>query len=235
MVLHHAVNTRGTNTANAPCRVTPVIVAVRTAQHVTQPPARYTEAGLVRRLEELGIGRPSTYAAIVGVLQARRYVALLGGRFVAIERGRVVMARSARLASATPEGWLWQQTRAPALCPSALRTTLRGGCGCAREVLPRDSNPPRCASGPVSGKGSRTCVDASTATRNRAIRSIRSDQRDCRPRAANWMVPSGLAPVSPRFFGGSHRKADTLPPMRHTPRAFPVNVVFGWILALTDG
>ncbi len=43
-------------------------------RHVTAPPARYTEACLVRRLEELGIGRPSTWAAIVAVLQSRQYV-----------------------------------------------------------------------------------------------------------------------------------------------------------------
>ena len=61
-------------------------------RHVTAPPPRYTEGGLVRRLEELGIGRPSTYGAIVGVLQERGYVALAGGRFVPLERGRVVTA-----------------------------------------------------------------------------------------------------------------------------------------------
>ena len=68
------------------------IGAVRAQRHVTAPPARYTEAGLVRRLDELGIGRPSTYAAIVGVLQDRQYVALAGGRFVPLERGRVAAA-----------------------------------------------------------------------------------------------------------------------------------------------
>ena len=68
------------------------IGAVRVARHVTAPPARYTEAGLVRRLEELGIGRPSTWAAIVGVLQDRQYMALAGDRFVPLERGRVAAA-----------------------------------------------------------------------------------------------------------------------------------------------
>ena len=65
---------------------------VRAERHVTGPPPRYTEAGLVRRLEELGIGRPSTYAAIVSVLQERDYVVLLNRRFVPLERGRVVTA-----------------------------------------------------------------------------------------------------------------------------------------------
>ena len=58
----------------------------------TQPPARYTEAGLVRRLDELGIGRPSTWAAIFAVLQEREYVLLHQRRFVPTERGRVVTA-----------------------------------------------------------------------------------------------------------------------------------------------
>jgi DNA topoisomerase-1 len=47
---------------------------VESAGHSTQPPARYTEASLIRKLEELGIGRPSTYASIMGTIQARGYV-----------------------------------------------------------------------------------------------------------------------------------------------------------------
>ena len=65
---------------------------VRPERRFTRPPPRYTEAALVRALEELGIGRPSTYAAIVSVLQEREYVVLLGRRFVPMERGRVVTA-----------------------------------------------------------------------------------------------------------------------------------------------
>ena len=68
------------------------IGAVRTVRRATRAPARYTEAGLVRRLDELGIGRPSTWAAIVSVLEERRYVARRGGGFVALERGRVATA-----------------------------------------------------------------------------------------------------------------------------------------------
>ena len=65
---------------------------VRTVQRFTGPPARYTEAGLVKRLEELGIGRPSSYGAIVGVLLDREYAVLHHRRFVPTERGRVVTA-----------------------------------------------------------------------------------------------------------------------------------------------
>jgi DNA topoisomerase-1 len=61
-------------------------------QHFTQPPPRYTEASLVKRLEELGIGRPSTYASIISVLQDRKYVRLESKRFVPEDRGRLVTA-----------------------------------------------------------------------------------------------------------------------------------------------
>ncbi|MGH7037086.1 MAG: type I DNA topoisomerase [Stellaceae bacterium] len=66
--------------------------AVAPKQHFTQPPPRYTEASLVKRLEELGIGRPSTYATILQVLQDRDYVRLDKRRFVPEDRGRLVTA-----------------------------------------------------------------------------------------------------------------------------------------------
>src|SRR5690606_8215877 len=64
----------------------------RPEQHFTQPPPRYTEASLIKRLEELGIGRPSTYASILQVLQDRDYVRLENRRFVPEDRGRLVTA-----------------------------------------------------------------------------------------------------------------------------------------------
>src|SRR5271167_5024455 len=66
--------------------------AVAPKQHFTQPPPRYTEASLVKKLEELGIGRPSTYASILQVLQDRTYVRLEKRRFVPEDRGRLVTA-----------------------------------------------------------------------------------------------------------------------------------------------
>ena len=65
---------------------------VTATQHFTQPPPRYSEASLVKKLEELGIGRPSTYASILSVLQDRKYVRLDKRRFIPEDRGRLVTA-----------------------------------------------------------------------------------------------------------------------------------------------
>ncbi len=59
-------------------------------QHFTQPPPRFSEASLVKTMEELGIGRPSTYSSIISVLQDRNYVRLESRRFTPEDRGRVV-------------------------------------------------------------------------------------------------------------------------------------------------
>ncbi|HUE78037.1 MAG TPA: type I DNA topoisomerase [Sphingomicrobium sp.] len=66
--------------------------AVEASQHFTQPPPRYSEASLVKRLEELGIGRPSTYAATLQTLKDREYVRVDKARFVPEESGRLVTA-----------------------------------------------------------------------------------------------------------------------------------------------
>ena len=65
---------------------------VSALQHFTQPPPRYSEASLVKKMEELGIGRPSTYASILSVLQDRKYVRLDKRRFIPEDRGRLVTA-----------------------------------------------------------------------------------------------------------------------------------------------
>ncbi len=65
---------------------------VQADQHFTQPPPRYSEASLVKRMEELGIGRPSTYASILTVLRDRSYVRMENKRFVPEDRGRLVTA-----------------------------------------------------------------------------------------------------------------------------------------------
>jgi DNA topoisomerase-1 len=70
----------------------PAKTGVESAQHFTQPPPRYSEASLVKRLEELGIGRPSTYAATLQTLKDREYVRVEKSRFVPEESGRLVTA-----------------------------------------------------------------------------------------------------------------------------------------------
>ncbi len=63
---------------------------VKSAQHFTEPPPRYSEASLVKKLEELGIGRPSTYATILSTLRDRAYVRQDRGRFFPEDKGRLV-------------------------------------------------------------------------------------------------------------------------------------------------
>jgi DNA topoisomerase I len=65
---------------------------IKTNQHFTEPPPRYSEASLVKKMEELGIGRPSTYASIISVLQDREYVRLDKKRFFSEDRGKIVIA-----------------------------------------------------------------------------------------------------------------------------------------------
>ena len=66
--------------------------ALRSAQHFTEPPPRYSEASLIRALEDYGIGRPSTYAAIISTLQQREYAELENRRFRPTDVGRLVNA-----------------------------------------------------------------------------------------------------------------------------------------------
>jgi DNA topoisomerase-1 len=66
--------------------------AIDATQHFTEPPPRYSEASLVKRMEELGIGRPSTYASILQVLKDRKYVRLDKRRLYPEDRGRIVVA-----------------------------------------------------------------------------------------------------------------------------------------------
>ncbi len=65
---------------------------IKTTQHFTEPPPRYSEASLVKRMEELGIGRPSTYASTLQVLRDRAYVRIDKKRLIPEDKGRVVIA-----------------------------------------------------------------------------------------------------------------------------------------------
>ncbi|MBD1157472.1 type I DNA topoisomerase [Pelagibacterales bacterium SAG-MED20] len=68
------------------------IEAVMNEQHFTQPPPRYSEASLVKKLEELGIGRPSTYASIISVISTRGYTEAINKRFHPTDRGKLISA-----------------------------------------------------------------------------------------------------------------------------------------------
>jgi DNA topoisomerase-1 len=68
------------------------LLELRPEQHFTEPPPRYSEASLVKKLEELGIGRPSTYASILSTLRNRAYVRMDKNRFIPEDKGRIVTA-----------------------------------------------------------------------------------------------------------------------------------------------
>jgi len=68
------------------------IEALLDEQHFTQPPPRYSEASLVKKLEELGIGRPSTYASIISVISTRGYAESINKRFHPTDRGKLISA-----------------------------------------------------------------------------------------------------------------------------------------------
>jgi DNA topoisomerase I len=68
------------------------ILKLKDEQHYTDPPPRYSEASLVKKMEELGIGRPSTYANIISVLSIRNYVEQINKRFHPTDRGKLISA-----------------------------------------------------------------------------------------------------------------------------------------------
>ena len=68
------------------------ILKLNDEQHYTDPPPRYSEASLVKKMEELGIGRPSTYASIISVLSNRGYVEMINKRFHPTDRGKLICA-----------------------------------------------------------------------------------------------------------------------------------------------
>ena len=68
------------------------VLKLNDEQHFTDPPPRYSEASLVKKMEELGIGRPSTYASIISVLSTRNYVELINKRFNPTDRGKLISA-----------------------------------------------------------------------------------------------------------------------------------------------
>jgi DNA topoisomerase-1 len=116
-------------------------------QHFTEPPPRYSEATLVKKLEELGIGRPSTYASILQVLRDRAYVRMDKQRFIPEDKGRLVTAFLEQFfaryveydfTAALEQRWTW--------CPPV---NSRGRSCCAtsgRTSRPPWAKPANCAS-----------------------------------------------------------------------------------------
>ena len=102
---------------------------LRPEQHFTEPPPRFTEASLVKTLEEYGIGRPSTYANIIATLKNREYVEMDGKRFLPTDIGRIVIGfpdrAFRRSTSITISRQSLKTTSTP--CRSARRT----GCRCS--------------------------------------------------------------------------------------------------------
>jgi DNA topoisomerase-1 len=111
----------------------PAKKAVNAEQHFTQPPPRFSEASLVKRLEELGIGRPSTYASIIQVLKDRAYVRIEKNRFFAEESGRLLTAFLERFfekyvsATISPPSWRKSSTTSRAAAPNGRRCSRRSG------------------------------------------------------------------------------------------------------------
>lgn len=66
------------------------LLGIRPAQHFTEPPPRYSEASLVKALEEFGIGRPSTYASIISTLLNKKYAELINKRFIPTDLGKII-------------------------------------------------------------------------------------------------------------------------------------------------
>merc|ERR1711991_792386 len=73
------------------------IEALIDEQHFTQPPPRYSEASLVKKLEELGIGRPSTYASIISTIANRGYAEIVSKRFFPTDRGELISGKESWL------------------------------------------------------------------------------------------------------------------------------------------
>jgi DNA topoisomerase-1 len=123
------------------------LTAAQADQHFTQPPPRYSEASLVKKMEELGIGRPSTYASILQTLQDRDYVKLDKRRFMPEDRGRLVTTFLVSFFeryvdphfTAAPSSMRWTRNSAPisfrsppmAAVPGPARIAPAAGWACA--------------------------------------------------------------------------------------------------------
>ena len=180
----------------------------RAAGHDTQPPARYTEASLVKRLEELGVGRPSTYASIIKTIQDRG---------VRVEEGTRRWSRASPRSPSSPcsssTSPIWSTTRSP----PAWRTTSTRSPGAREEMAPWLAEfyfGPTDATGQRATAGSKEQVgDAPRRDRRRGDQRHPASALDPERRARSW--PSPVADNGPYVMRGDDTASDprqTLPP-----------------------
>ena len=170
-------------------------------QHFTEPPPRYTEASLVRQLEELGIGRPSTYASIISVLQDRDYVRLESKRFRPEDRGRLVSAFLVAFFDQYVQPEFTADARGPARRRRRRRAALEAG---AARVLGPVLRHRRRGQGAPRRRGDRRAQRAAGAALLPAARGRRRSapvpalrRRPAQPQARPLSVPSSAARTTP--------------------------------------
>ena len=202
---------RGVASARAHGRAAPALLEVLPEQHFTQPPPRYTEASLVKTLEELGIGRPSTYASIIQTIQARGYVRLDQKRFIPEDVAEVVTDKliqhfpdivDVQLHRADGGGARRHrggQRHAGRRPPGLLRPVL-GGAGArrgevralprgdsrssARSARPRAGSPGGCRCGWAGSASSSAARTSPTATTSATSTGASGPSRSCSTRSA---------------------------------------------------
>ena len=159
-------------------------------QHFTQPPPRYSEASLVKKMEELGIGRPSTYASILPVLQDRNYVELDKRRFIPEDRGRLVTAFLVELLRALCRYRLHRRAGGEARRHLRRQRRLAGG---AARLLGRVLARGRADQGPEdqrrhrrAGRGSRPALLSAARGRHRPARLPGLRHRPAGPEAGRY-------------------------------------------------
>ncbi len=108
------------------------LIGLHGEQHFTEPPPRFSEASLVKALEEYGIGRPSTYASIISTLRDREYVDMDARRFIATDIGKIVTASSPSTSpstwnTASPPTWKTNSTRSRAARSRGSRRSRNSG------------------------------------------------------------------------------------------------------------
>ena len=175
---------------------------LRAEQHFTEPPPRFTEASLVKTLEEYGIGRPSTYASIIATLKNREYVEMDGKRFIPTDIGRIVNGFLTEHFHPVRRLRLHGAPRGRPGCRLARRERPRAVAGTFLEAVPR----------PGRGQGTERharagCAGAGTGYRSQerqtgdrahgSLRPVRADRHQGRRRETEVRGPASRAEDEP--------------------------------------